>query len=119
MADDILYAFFLTWAIYLGGAVVPLMRFAYCFFRKVPVSKFEYSILVIPFGIWFALFLSNLMSKSLANLVEAMWLGGLVSALCLVRILFGKNNRHAFPIFFVCSCVASLGIYFFVPGLPE
>jgi hypothetical protein len=81
----------------------------------------DFSVAWLPFLIWFGLMWMNWMSKSLANLVEALYIGVLM-ALCPALRLVGTKwmeERKMAWITAVFGAVIAAAVYLITPCLPE
>lgn len=116
---EILQIFFITWLLYLIGAIVPFVVYATKRIKKLPLPKSEQWVFIAPFIMWWSFMLINFMPKSLSNSIEAPILGGIVSILYLLRLALGKFTKYPSHAYLMASCLSSVLLYCFVPGLPE
>lgn len=94
------------------------------FFGKHRVSwtLLDYSGLIVPFILWAILISINDFDKSLSNgVVEPFFLGCSIAITPIIRLVFGKrfNKWLVAGISLVGLCLVALGLWLFVPGLPE
>lgn len=119
--DSLIGLALLLWMLYLIPAVLfslPIGILGWC---RAKWLWWESGIFILPYWIWFALGLTNLAPKSLANFYEASWLGCLVPVAVLVRITTGqkiKRERAGLAIT-IALCLAAVLLYWIVPVLPE
>ena len=91
--------------------------------KYVHVRHIDWLLLVLPWLVWFALMLFAGSNKSLSNLGEAFYLGCITAALFVARLGLSAwlpRRQLAFGVLaLVCSCVAAVSLWAFVPALPE
>lgn len=81
----------------------------------------DFAVGVLPFALWATLMLHDGTGKSLANVVEGVWLGCVIPVSALVRLAVGrKGNRKMISAALLAAlCLAAVGLWLFVPALPE
>jgi hypothetical protein len=110
-----------TWGLYL----LPFLLVAgvVWFFgqKRVKWNRWDFSVIVLPFAVWALAMMIPVRDKSLSNLVEAFWLGCAAPLSPVVRVMVGqKVNQNFLAIgLLVTVCLAAIGLWAFVPGLPE
>ena len=116
---DTLYVYLFTWIAYIFGSGFAVVYLIYSHLKRQPIETIEYLVFVVPPGIWFFLVLSGSLSKSLANLVEPLVLGLIVSVLYLYRTIFGYMVKPPGKLVLTIACVLAVVLYISVPVLPE
>jgi len=107
-----------TGGFYILGASLAIAGFIFIKVKKIPFSRIEYLALPLPFAIWSLLSIINFMPKSLSNLLEVFCVGGSVSALVTLRIIFRNTGKYIHHAVLMLSCIAAFLVYFIVPVLP-
>jgi hypothetical protein len=89
--------------------------------RRVQWDRWDFAIVLLPLAVWVAAMTVNDTGKSLSNLVEAMYLGCMASLAPTVRVVVGRRiNQKLLAIgLLVGVCLVAIGLWAFVPGLPE
>ncbi len=89
--------------------------------RRVKWSAWDYSIVIFPFSVWLFLMFVHGKDKSLANLVEVIYLACLSSLAPISRVLIqNKVNEVILSVcLLVLLCLAAVALWAFVPSLPE
>lgn len=90
--------------------------------RRGKALPADWLVLIIPVIVWLAAMALGGRAKSLANLIEAMYLGGCASLLAIPRYaLSGRrwSERVLSTAFLTAACVAGLLLWALVPALPE
>lgn len=116
---DILQFLLFTWLFYLAGSLALIIGLIVSHIKKHAQQKIEYCTLIIPFIVWWILMTTDLMSKSLSNLIESFYIGIAVSVLYLLRLAFSKSIKHPAQLLLAASCLVSILIYFLIPTFPE
>ena len=89
--------------------------------KRVQWTWLDFSVAWLPLVTWFCLMWMNWMPKSLANLVEAIFLGAL-TPLCPALRLIGKKWMEEKKMAWVTVALGAafaLAVYFITPCLPE
>jgi hypothetical protein len=83
--------------------------------------KWELTIFIVPFLVWSTFSLIDGRRKSLANLVEVLWLGGAIPVAALTRVAVGSRlNRKKLAIAMIVSLsLAGALLWALVPMMPE
>ena len=112
-----------TWLIHAGIATILSAPIVYFSWKRIHWCRYELLVLIIPFGIWFALSgLTGICSKTLSNAaIEPAIFGLAVPIATLVRTAIGAriSERACVAGLITAVSVVAVGIYFLVPGLPE
>ena len=90
--------------------------------NRVQWSLWDYSIIFVPFVVWATLMFMHDPNKTLANLSSEGILIGLVASFApLLRIIIrDRLNQNGLAIgLLVCLCLFAIGLWAFVPALPE
>lgn len=89
--------------------------------RRVEWNHWDFAIVLLPFAVWAAAMIANSSGKSLSNLGEAVWLGCLAPLAPIIRVAVGRrvNQRFLALGLLVGVCLVAIGLWAFVPGLPE
>lgn len=112
---------FVSWFFYL----VPLIPVAapVWFFgqKRVQWNGWDFALAALPFATWAILMMVDATEKSLSNLVEAAYLGCIAIPVPIVRVVVGKklNQKILAFVLLVGVCLVAIGLWAFVPGLPE
>jgi len=110
-----------TWFLYL----IPFIPIAapVWFFgrRRVRWNRWDFALVLLPFAVWAVLIMNYDTGKSLANLAEAFWLGCAVPVAPVLRLAVGARvpQRLLALGLLVTTCLVAVGLWAFVPGLPE
>jgi hypothetical protein len=90
-------------------------------YQRASWRAWELLLFIVPFVIWMSLHpIGTLGVKSLANLIELMWIGGGVIVAALLRLFVNEKRFRLSPfIIFISLCVAVIVMYYLVPPLPE
>lgn len=111
----------LLWALYLG-ALVPLSAVVWFFGRKrVRWNLWDLAILVIPYAAWVSLMVVSSKGKSLSNLAESLYLGGIASMAPVARLIIADRiNQKLLALLLVgFLCLVAAGFWALMPALPE
>ncbi len=89
--------------------------------RRVQWSRWDLAVILLPFAVWAVLNMINDTGKSLSNLVEALWLGCFAALAPIVRVVVGgRVNQTLLALgLLVGVCLVAIGLWAFVPSLPE
>ena len=91
--------------------------------NKVKFTIHNFLILILPWLTWIALTSAFGTGKSLANVVEAIYLGLIVATLSLigpvVTIKLNLKPKVVSLVLLFLSCVSAIILWYLVPGLPE
>jgi uncharacterized membrane-anchored protein len=114
----------LWYPLFLIPAVFGFVTYYFVIKGASKLTKINWATIIAPWLIW--LILMSFFStgkKSLANLIEPVILGGIVSVLFIVWALMKKHSNVSGVIgsatVFVASCASAFLLFFLVPGLPE
>ncbi len=116
---NLAYLFLYTWALSLLGSFLAVAFFASSLVQRRDIEHIEYLVLIVPFLFWFALSLTGLAPKSLANIYESLFLGVGISILYTFRIVGNRRIKFAGKLMLVTACVVAITIYIVTPVLPE
>lgn len=89
--------------------------------RRVHWRGTDFAIAIIPFALWVTLMWCDGTGKSLANVVEGVWLGCLVPLATIIRLATARKGHGrivAAGLLFVL-CLVAAGLWHFMPALPE
>ena len=112
------YLFVWIWYLVPMILVLPMWYFGR---YRVKWNIWDYSFLVVPYTVWFALMIYNDRGKTMSNLSEAIILGGIVLLAPIIRLIVSDKmdqNRLSL-ILMIVMCVVSWCVWFFMPSLPE
>ncbi len=89
--------------------------------RRVQWNRWDFALVLLPFAVWDVAMLINETGKSLSNLVELLYLGCTASLAPVVRVVVGRHANQKFLAIglLVAVCLVAIGLWAFVPGLPE
>jgi phosphate/sulfate permease len=89
--------------------------------RRVHWGPLDLLAFLLPFAVWLLLVNSSLKSKSIANLVEPVFIGLAIPVGALLRLAAGDNfqQRKWSVLLAVLLCVTAACIYWWTPSLPE
>jgi len=89
--------------------------------RRVSWCWCDYALIILPFTTWALLMNYHDAGKSLANLTEGIWLGCLIPVAAIVRIIAVSRKGQRLLSFFLLLlfCLIAVGLWYFVPTLPE
>lgn len=111
---------FVIWGFYLTP-FLPIAAAVWFFGRRrVQWNRWDFALVVLPFAVWMALMMVNSSGKSISNLAEAFWLGCAAPLAPIIRVSVGqKTNQKVLAIgMLVVVCLAAVGLWALVPGLP-
>lgn len=116
-------AIFLIWLTHAGFAGVLSAPVVLLGRRRVHWRAWESLVLVLPFTIWSVLMFSELATgkKSLANLGEPFYFAAAIPVAALIRVALGSrvSERVCAGSLIAAVCFVAVGVFFFVPPLPE
>lgn len=112
---------FVIWLIHsvTGAALsVPVLFFGR---KRVHWSLVDLLAFVLPFAAWATLFYNDSDGKSLANLIEPVYFSAAIPVAALIRVVLGdRASERAASIGLVALlCVTAIGVYWWMPALPE
>ena len=89
--------------------------------KRVQWNRWDFSLIVLPFAVWTVAMMVPVRDKSLSNLVEAFCLGCAAPLSPIVRVVVGqKVNQERLAVgLLVIVCFVAIGLWAFVPWLPE
>ena len=89
--------------------------------RRVRWNHWDFAIVLLPFAVWAVAIMVNGAGKSLANLVEALYLGCAAPLAPIIRVVVGERGNQKLVAFVLLLgvCLVAIGLWAFVPGLPE
>ena len=90
--------------------------------NRVRWTLWDYSIIILPFAVWATLMWIHDGGKTLANLSSEGIIIGLVASITpLLRVIIRDrvNQKWTAITFLICLCLLSIGLWAFVPALPE
>ena len=113
--------FLMLWALHLIPIALigaPLWYFGR---HRVSWGSADFLIITVPFLLWLATALVLPREKSLANLVEPLWLGCCLPLSPLTRVAMGQRTAAITlsACLLVLLCTLTVALYAFVPALPE
>jgi hypothetical protein len=109
------YGLYLMPFLPLAGAVWFLGR------KRVQWNHWDFALALLPFAVWATLMVVDGCGKSLANVVEAFWLGCATPLAPIIRVTVGRHANQKIIAIGLCvaACLTAIGLWAFVPGLPE
>jgi hypothetical protein len=101
--------------------LLPAVPIWYVARKRVQWNKWDYSLLVIPYTVWFALLAYDESGKTMSNLIEPTILGAVTILPVAVRAILGRNvHQGALSVLLVAAMsVVAWAIWCFMPTLPE
>ncbi len=116
-------AIFLIWLMHAALAGVFLAPVVIFGRRRVHWHSWELLVLVLPFTIWSVLMFSELAigKKSLSNHAEPIYFAAAIPVAALIRVALGTrmSERVSAGCLIAAVCLVAVGVFFFVPPLPE
>jgi hypothetical protein len=111
-----------TWGLY-AIPFFPIAGTVWDFGRKrVQWNRWDFAVILFPSTVWAVAMMIDGTGKSLSNLVlEVPVLGCIAPIAPIVRVVVGRHaNEKILAIgLFIVICLAAIGLWAFVPGLPE
>jgi hypothetical protein len=89
--------------------------------RRVQWNRWDFSTAVFPPAVWITLIMVNSTGKSMSNLVEVLYLGCAAALAPIIRVAVGGRGDRPLTAWGLVAavCLAAIGLWVFVPGLPE
>ncbi|MCP4327265.1 MAG: hypothetical protein GY791_02355 [Alphaproteobacteria bacterium] len=111
----------LTWVMYFApvcvfGGIALLVGW-----KRVKLLATDYAIVVVPYGVWLCLLLYDDSGKTIANLIESLFLGAAAAFLVLIRIIIAASpsERSVSSAVLIVPCLIAIGIWGFAPPFAE
>lgn len=110
-----MWAYYLFPLLLIGGIVGYVGRF------RIKLVWLDYLLLILPYWCWGILMYYGDERKSLANLVEAFWLGCIVILIPVIRVIIGRrfNEKIVSALLLTMMSIICILFYFLIPALPE
>jgi hypothetical protein len=112
---------FQTWGIYLMP-FLPVAGMIWFFGRRrVQWNRWDFSMVVLPSAVWITLLMVDATGKRMPNLIEILYVGCAAVLAPIVRVMVGGRGDQPLTAWglMVTVCLAAIGLWAFVPGLPE
>ncbi len=90
--------------------------------KRIRLTFSDGLLLIAPYLCWFSCLMIDNNGKTMSNLVELIYLGYAVPILFAGRVVFSMRRPGASPasaITLLASCLVTVALWAFVPGLPE
>jgi hypothetical protein len=89
--------------------------------RRVQWCRWDFAVVLVPYIVWIVAMMFDDAGKSLSNLVEAFYLGCSASLAPIIRVIVGQraNQKWLAIGLLIGICLVAVGLWAFVPGLPE
>ena len=89
--------------------------------KRVRWNRWDFAIVLLPLAVWSVATMVNDTGKSLSNFVEALWLGCVVPLAPIIRVVVGERGNQKLVALglLVGVCLVAMGLWAFMPGLPE
>lgn len=116
-----LLAVFEFWPMFLIPSV-PVCLLVWFFGRKrVQWNGLDFLILVVPYLAWMLSAAVIDRPKSMSNIVELLYLGLAAALVPIIRLVVPKawNGKVVAMVLLIAICVVAVGLYLFLPCLPE
>ena len=113
--------YLMVWLFYIVPVSVVFLPARFLARRRVHWMWTDVAILIIPYWIWAVCSMANDSHKSLSNFAEAFWLGLIAATFPLIRVAIGNriDERRISIGLLILASVIGIGLWWFVPGLPE